>query len=483
VSSIELSRPTAAAAELTGQDASAIEHLFTTKRILLRLEPHLARSDGAAMTMTLLANEILRFCPNVTVDLPPDAHELFSELDQLAIGIHGASTITSATGEEGTFDAIVNIGTEIKPVPNWISVNANGWLCRVGTSVSETFALPSGYALANPFGELGAACLGAGQAFLALIGEPLLPHTTELSLYTLQQAAAGDLDPGPELAAETIELDALLVGCGGVGNGWVYAIKRAPLTGRVEPVDHQALRAENLGPYVCATRARLKEPKVRVVKEELEGRFNVVPRAERFRFFEARISYGQSYVPEIVISALDNPHTRHEVQRLWAKLTIDLAAKGLTSQILVKQLNDDGMCVITAHTDPNSDDAELQALSAATGLSVARLRNFESPITDEDITAAPPDKQQALEEARKRGRPICGHVSDLDMHGEEYTTSFAPAVPFVTAFAGTIAAAQTTKAKLEPLASLHFQFSFRSYRARLLTLQCDAQCECRQPHA
>jgi hypothetical protein len=76
--------------------------------------------------------------------------------------------------------------------------------------------------------------------------------------------------PRPALATDPVELDVLLVGCGGVANGWVYTMRRAPAAGRVEAVDYQALRPENLGAYVCATRSRLKRPKAQVIKEELE---------------------------------------------------------------------------------------------------------------------------------------------------------------------------------------------------------------------
>jgi hypothetical protein len=480
VSSIELSRPAALAAELIATDVGTIEHLFTTKRILLRLEPALGDVDAARQTLILLANEVLRFCPNVTVELPAAAHELVRALELLAVDIHGSSAIALGTSDSDSFDAIVSIGTEIRAVANWITINSDGWLCRVGTSNGKAVTLPRAYTLPNPFGALGAACLGAGQAFLALVGKPRLLHAIEISLYTLEQGAPGELAPGPDLATDPVELDVLLVGCGGVGNGWVYAVRRAPAVGRVEAVDHQALRPENLGAYVCATRPRLNRPKVQVVKEELEPAFMVVAHAERFRFFKARFGYGQSYVPDLVISALDNPQTRHDVQRLWAPLTIDLAAEELTSQVLLKQRDDDGMCLIGAHTDPVGEDAELVALAAATGLSIERLRDFESQITDEDVAAAPPDKRPALEEARRRRRPICGRVGDLDLHEEEYSNEFTPAVPVVTAFTGIVAAAQTAKAKLEPLTSLHFQFSFRSYRSRVLPIHCSEECECRE---
>lgn len=116
----------------------------------------------------MLVNEVLRFCPNVSVELPPSAHELVPALELLSVEIHGSSTIALGTSEGGPFDAVVSIGTEIRAVANWITINSDSWLCRLGTSNSKATTLPHGYTLANPFGALEAACLGAGQAFLAL---------------------------------------------------------------------------------------------------------------------------------------------------------------------------------------------------------------------------------------------------------------------------------------------------------------------------
>src|SRR5260370_17288290 len=96
MSSIEFSRPGALAAEIAATDASTIEHLFTAKRILLRLETAQGEVGEARETLLLLTNEVLRFCPNIIVELPPAAQGLISALNQLAAAIHGHSKLTSA---------------------------------------------------------------------------------------------------------------------------------------------------------------------------------------------------------------------------------------------------------------------------------------------------------------------------------------------------------------------------------------------------
>jgi len=474
------SRPNAVAASLLGADPAYVEHLFTSRRVLVRLEPTLAGRPDARETVILAVNQILRFCPNIALDIPATDADLLETANALAADIHGPTPpVATADVESAAFDAVLNVGLKVRDDPAWITVSSDGWLARVATATAGARTLPRPRKPYNPLGALGAACLGAGQVFFALIGHPLLAVPIELSLYSLETGPLGALTQGPVLP-ENLTIDALLIGCGGVANGWTYAVKRLPITGRTEAVDHQALRRENIGPYVCAGRASLNKPKTHIVRDVLAPAIEVIPRPERFRFFKARIGYGQTAVPHIVISALDNPQTRHDVQRLWPTTTIDLAAEDLSAQVIVKYLGDDGICLLNAYAEPDEDGNELAQLAAATGLAPDRIADFESQITEEDIAAAPAEKRAALQAARARGQAVCGRVGDLDLNEEEYSADFTPAVPFVTAFAGIAAAAQTARLLAGgPLTSMHFQFSFISYRSRRLDMKCDPGCACR----
>jgi len=478
------SRPTAVAASLLGADPADVEHLFTNRHVLVRLELTLAGRPDARETLVLAVNEISRFCPNIALDIPGADADLLENANALAADIHGPThLVITADREEAAFDAVLNIGIEVRDDPLWITVVSDGWLARIATAAAGAMTLPQPREPDNPLGALAAACLGAGQVFFALIGRPLLAAPIELSLYSLETGPLGALAQGPVLP-DDLTIDALLVGCGGVANGWTYAIKRLPITGRTEAVDHQALRRENIGPYLCSGRSSLNRPKTHIVRDTLAPAIEVIPRPERFRFFKARIGYGQTAVPRLVISALDNPQTRHDVQRLWATTTIDLAAEELTAQVIVKNLGDDGICLLNAYTEPDDGGDELAQLAAATGLAAERVADFESQITEEDIAAAPAEKQAALHAARLRGQPICGRIGDLDLTEEEYSPGFTPAVPFVTGFAGIAAAAQTARLLAgDPLMSMHFQFSFISYRSRRLAMKCDPGCACRDREA
>ncbi|MEK6274328.1 MAG: ThiF family adenylyltransferase [Actinomycetota bacterium] len=477
------SRPRALAAALLGADAPALESLFTNRRVLVRLERERTESQVAQEALLLAGNEILRFCPNLTVALPDSRGDLARAARTLATAIHGSGATLEVVALDApdpeSFDAVVNVGHEIRAHRAWIAVDASGWSARVATSVSGAGWLPDPAAPPTVFSALAAASLGAGQVFLSLVDRPLLTRPLELSLWSLETGVPGELDPGPPLPLDDLELDSLLVGCGGVTNGFAYAVARAPLGGRLEAVDKQSLRPGNLGAYVCATRSRLGMPKAEVIRDVLAPSVSVTPRNERLHFFKARIGYGQTAVPALVIAGLDGERARHDVQRLWAPVTVDMAAEELTAQLIVKDLADDGICLIGANATNESAPSELEELAAELGLPPERVADFESEITADDVAAAPPDKRETLEAARRRGERVCGRATDLDLHEEGSSGAFTPAVPFVTGFAGIVGAAQTARQLMGAgEGSIHFQFSFLSYRVRKMRMRCKDGCEC-----
>jgi hypothetical protein len=478
----ESSRPLALAARLLGDELAFVEHLFVERRVLVRLDEQRADSGPMQEALLLAVNETLRFCPNVAVALPPSATALATTVRAIAADIHGDAhelgVMSLADADPADYDAVLNVGPAVGPHPAWVAIDSSGWCARVATSAGAT-SLPDADVPANVFAALAAACLGVGQVFLALVGRPLLAEPIELSLYGLTTGAPGTLELGPTLSP--LVLEALLIGCGGVANGFAYATARAPVSGRLEAVDKQALGPENMGAYVCATRSRLGMAKAEVIRQVLASGIEVVPRPERFLFFRARLGYGQTTIPEIVVVGLDDERIRHDVQRLWAETTVDLAAEELTAQLIVKQIDDDGICLLGAYrVDPVAPD-ELDELAAALGLPRERVADFESEITDADIAAAPTDMRAALESARRSGQRVCGRATALDFGDEDASIDFTPAVPFVTAFSGIVGAAQTARLRTGGgEGSLHFQFSFLSYRGRKMRLRCASSCECQR---
>ena len=474
------SRPARLAASLAEGTEEECAHLFLKKSVLIRLESAFAHVQDARETFLFAVNQVLRFCPNVGLLVPFEFQNLADLSTELATAIHGAGRwiqIIGSDHEAAAFDAIINVGTAVANELPWVTVNSSGWLARVATAPSGANELPWFPASANACGSLAAACLGAGAAFLTILGRP--PNIShEISLFSHQEADLGMLHAGPALPSGPLEIDAFLVGCGAVTNGWAYTIKRLPIVGRLQAIDRQALRIENLGPYVLATRAQIRTPKAQIIAELLAPTIVVTPRPEEWELFKIRLNYGIT-VPALIVNGLDHVGTRHSVQRLWPETLVDMAAGALTTQVIVKPAATDALCLLRALDIPPGELEWAERLALETGLSPERIRNGSvTEITKADIDTAGTAHGTQLE--KSRGKLICGRVTEQNLTMEADNPDFASAVPFVTAFSGVVGAAESLKRLMGISSSLHYQRHFQSNRSRALRMLCDPECECQK---
>ena len=480
------SRPVRLAARLTGLPESELQNLFCGSRVLARIEKRFVEVSDAREILRFAVNQILRFCPNLAVGLEPVNGELLRECHRMASAIYGPSHAIQVvgSGELDGFDAILNVGAQTRSDLPWITVNSNGWVARIAPLGSTLAHLPWEPTPPNPLGAHAAATLGAGHVFMKLIGYSVPSAATEISLDTYGCSTPGSMSPGPPLPAEPLNLDALLVGCGAVANGWAYTIKRLPIVGLLHAVDRETLGIENLGPYVAAERAWLGLPKAKLIRRLLRPSVGVIPFAEEWELFKIRLRYGLK-LPALIINGLDNVETRHSVQRLWPECLIDMASGGTTSQVILKRRSNEGLCLLRALTRPPDEVGYAERLAMETGLSVERVRHDStSPITEADVRGAPVQKRAALERARRRGELVCGRINKHNLRSDSHRADFAPAAPFVSCLSGVIGAAETVKCLLGrqyPL-SLHVQSDFRRLGIRALEMRCPSECECRVDH-
>lgn len=475
------SRPARLAAQVRAEADEAAKHLFIEKHILLRLEEAFVDVPDARETLLFALNQALRFCPNIAVCIPRSANSLIDASDELAARVHGPSHRVEVVEVSAAprFDAVVNVGTEVLEGLPWITINSSGWLARVATGGSRTKRLHWEPHPFNPIGALAATCLGVAGAFFGIIGKPVV-QALELSLFSHEVGAPRTLAAGPALPEAPLGLEAFLVGCGAVANGWAYAVKRLPIVGKLQGVDRQSLRLENLGSYVAAGRESLRNPKADVIRDLLSPAIALTPRAEEWELFKIRLRHGIP-VPALIVNGLDDVETRHSAQRLWPDTLIDMAAGGLMSQVIVKHRTNNGLCLLRAVTPSVNRISWAERLARQTGLRVERILNEPtSEITQADIDVAPPDKRPALERARQQGQLVCGRVTEQNLKLEGHDPDFAPAVPFVTAFSGVVGAAETLKYLMAHRYrhSLHYQRSFQSGRSRVLEMTCHPECEC-----
>jgi len=226
-------------------------------------------------------------------------------------------------------------------------------------------------------------------------------------------------------------------------------------------VDRQSLGIENLGPYVAASREWLRKPKAEMIASLLSAEIAAAPKNEEW--VKIRLGYGVR-VPSVIVNGLDNVETRHSVQRLWPEVLIDMAAGGLTSQVIVKPRYSDAICLLRALIRPDDELSWAARAAQETGLDVERiLKGPTTAIGEEDVARAPEAKRESLRRAQREGRLLCGHVTEHNLHFEGHDANFAPAVPFVTGFSGVVGAAALMKWLMGYRGDgLHFQYSFRS---------------------
>jgi hypothetical protein len=479
---LQFTRPVRAAAQLLRRPDDLVDQLLKSARVLIRIDETFCRSQDARETLLLAVNQCLRFCPNIAVCVPLDGVELVEQCNHIASAVHGVSHKVSIANIEDfpSFTAIINIGTEILRELPCTTVNSSGWVARVSPAQSDGTLLTWNAAPPNAIGAHAAACLGVSQAFLHLINEPRVPAPFEISLLNYETAAPGSLDSGPLLPLEPVDIDAWLIGCGAVSNGWTYTVKRLPIKGRVGTVDRESLGIENFGSYVAADRKHLNKPKVDLIRDLLNPSIMVTPYADEWELFKIRLEFGLS-VPSLIVGGLDNVETRHSVQRLWPEHLIDMAAGGFTSQVLIKSAGAHGLCLLGALRRPPNEPTHFERLSQQTGLQIERILKAPTEIiTKEDVASAPQAIRHELEVARQQGELICGRIRRHNLSSDANGSDFAPAVPFVTSFSGVVGAAETMKWLMGQAnsESLHFQYSFQSGRGRALQMECSRDCEC-----
>lgn len=183
--------------------------------------------------------------------------------------------------------------------------------------------------------------------------------------------------------------------------------------------------------------------------------------------FQRRLGSELSY-PRVVLTALDNIDARHAVQKLWPNLILDGAIGDFPCQVSRHQWGEDSACLICLFRHPPGPAAETVA-SLATGLSRSRVQQVEEPVTEDDIHAAPANRQEWLRE--RLGRQICSVVREgvaQQISDEEQRKGFAPSVPFVACMSACMIVAELVKYAAGWSTALETRYQFDMLNGPLL---------------
>lgn len=451
------SRPVKTAAQLA---AKALDHhRFLAKKVLLTGEPDVLNTVNGCECFLSAFALLIRICPNIQIYIPAGCDDLgavsqvFVKRIAFGPGVEHCDHVDDFT----QFDAILSVGSAVKPDLPWTTINSNGWLARVSSGARS---LPADVGMDNPVGALAAACLGVGEVFKRLI--KLKPERGELLdgfSFSLRSYQAEVTDCGPALP-NSLEVDLLLVGGGAIGNGIVRLLSQLLCHGRVDVVDSQTYGEENLGTCLLLGTAELGERKAHTLASHLQTPgLQVEPFAMTFEQY-ARQTHR---APAVVLNGLDNITARHQVQRtLWPDIAIDGAIGDFTCQVSRHPWPDDVACLICLFRETASLPVESLQMRA-TGLSQESLSRPDALLNASDVDRAPREKQEFLR--ARLGKPICSVIQEgiaLTLSAQEQEKGFEPSVPFIACFSACMVVAEMVAHLMKWPSALapRFQFDF-----------------------
>jgi molybdopterin/thiamine biosynthesis adenylyltransferase len=434
---LRFSRARATATDLA---AAADPYSFIEKSVLLTgTVEALSEANGAEMAHCALLL-LMRTTKAVSVGLPAACVTLAQDLERWAAH-HAWSEMPRflfLPVDLAEYDAILSIGGAPRPELPWTAITSEGWLARV-TSGSTSIA--QGCGRPNPIGALAATSLGVAEIFKRVL--PVHPDKAELldgCVFSLWSYRVHHTDPGPVLQTE-LDVDLLVAGGGAIGNGIAHLLSRLPLRGRAAVVDNQTYGEENWGTCLRLTREAATRPKAPFIADLLRPRLKATPVQGRIEEVGARTDWR---MPRVVLSGFDNVDARYAVQDLWPDLIIDGAiGPKLECQVSAHPWGTPVACLRCIFEQPPGERAEI-VQRRISGLTLETLSDQSRALTDSDVAAAVPEKQNWLR--TQLGKPICSILTVAhELAGAGLLPGFRPSVPFVATMSACLMATELVR--------------------------------------
>lgn len=259
----------AASEVLQGFDHAAFTAFLGSQSVGLAFDAQAAGTYEGQTTLDLAANLLARLYPKLAI------HALEGGLEEMTARLQSSCRsinpdIEFAAKLTGVSACIVVGKQKPKGRVRLIYVGSDGWLVRVST----TGPVGSGAGVVNPFGAAAAACFGAANVFRILFAKQLThgdpDRNFSLSLIDHEPNARHPKNPA---IPDVVDLgDAHLVGLGAIGNGFLWAMGRAPsVRGSLNLVDDERVELSNLQRYVLTTQGDRDGAKVEVAARALAG--------------------------------------------------------------------------------------------------------------------------------------------------------------------------------------------------------------------
>jgi hypothetical protein len=367
----------AAAQVIAGFDEDAFREILESTTVGLALDEGAAQTPEGIALADLSIRLLARLYPRLRIDGPKKIKIQFASLAQ---SINPKIDLVDDEAYLG-----ISIGQKAKRFDTTVFAGSQGWtgfVGNVGPFLNSTTH--------NPFGAGVAACLAAANIFrFVFMGKDsqLLDRNVGLSAWSGEQV---DKDDGPPPKKCSFTEDVVLVGIGAIGNGVLWALCNAELTGTIHLVDYQHVELSNLQRYVTAIRSDERLPKLDVAARVLDGT-GLRVRCHQLSWQAFVAEHGTSW--PLVLVALDSAKDRRAVQAsLPGWIANGWTQPGDLGISRHGRFGGDGECLsclyLPQQKAPNEDALVAQALGVPERQQQVRdILHHSSPVPD-DLLAA-----------------------------------------------------------------------------------------------
>jgi ThiF family/Prokaryotic E2 family C len=250
------------------------------------------------------------------------------------------------------------VGRDSNSFAESVYAGSDGWDALVSTESPQSIGRTT-----NVLGAGASACLASANLFRWALLPPEsrgLDTSVRYSTFRLDRIDAEDRVP----PLPPVELNkAVVVGCGAIGNGTIWALGRADVSGELHLVDPETIELSNLQRYVLATIDDVERPKVNVAAEALVESLATSSHEMSFAEFVAR--YGTAF--DSIAVSVDNRRDRIAVQSSLPKTTFNAWTQpGDLGVSVHPDFAGSGACISCLYTPdtprPNDDELVAQAL-------------------------------------------------------------------------------------------------------------------------
>ncbi|MEU9324095.1 hypothetical protein AB0D91_09805 [Streptomyces canus] len=223
-----------------------------------------------------------------------------------------------------------------------------------------------------------------------------------------------------------------LVGAGAIGTGIILILDLLGTSGQLTVVEPEFFEPPNVTTYSIGTR---DDAAARIHKTALARRH--LPRMDVNAFpytaqdFISAIDNGAERWPETVLGAVHSIEARHEIQRIYADLTLDGSTGGEAGTTLaLHEALPQGPCLRCYYPLPlaSAGPSAVQRLHELTGLPLQRIARGDAPLTPADLEDLSADQKTAL--SPYLGLRVCG-LSNVMGLTDNAAEDFQPSAAFV----------------------------------------------------